>query len=90
VEVHESVSELSPAAKLVYFTLHREGPGLSRELASAALLDQRTTRDALQRLQDAGVVASRPSVRDARADVYYLEGVHDPGFIWQGVEAENS
>lgn len=73
----DRVEDLPPAAKLTYLALRDHGPCLSRDLAETTALSQRTVRDALERLEDAGVVAHDHYLPDARARRYYL--VDDEG-----------
>jgi DNA-binding MarR family transcriptional regulator len=63
---------MPPSAKLVAKVLEYEGRLTQRQLAEETLLPQRTVRDALGRLADAGVVESRFSFTDARKRIYSL------------------
>lgn len=65
--------ELPPSAKLVAVTLAHEGDLTQTHLAEATLLPTRTVRSALSELEEAGLVTSRPSVMDARQQVYSLD-----------------
>lgn len=71
---------LPPSAKLVAKILEYEGRLTQSQLAHETLLANRTVREALNQLEDAGVVTSRPSVMDARQRVYSLQdaGVDSP------------
>lgn len=72
-DVRERLRELPPSAKLVARIL-AEHDGLAQgELAEESLLPTRTVRYALTRLDEAGFVAARPSLQDARKQVYVLE-----------------
>jgi len=68
----ESVRELPPSAKLVAKVLERHDRLTQRELAAETLLATRTVRQAVARLEDAGVVESRVSFLDARKQLYRL------------------
>lgn len=68
----ETVRELPPSAKLVYKTLQYEGGLTQSELATETMLPPRTVRDALSRLEDAGVVEERIFIPDARKSTYAL------------------
>jgi DNA-binding transcriptional ArsR family regulator len=71
-EFRERLRELPPSAKLVAKVLE-DGPPLPQgQLAEKSLLPDRTVRYALNRLEDAGLVESRYSFRDARKQVYFL------------------
>ena len=72
-EFRERLRELPPSAKLVAKVLETEAPLSQGGLAEASLLPDRTVRYALNRLQEADLVHSRYSFRDARKQVYYLE-----------------
>jgi len=72
-EVRERLRELPPSAKLVAKVLETEEPLSQGQLAEESLLPDRTVRYALNRLNDAGLVDSRYSFRDARKQVYFLD-----------------
>ncbi|MFB6297404.1 MAG: ArsR family transcriptional regulator [Salinirussus sp.] len=72
VEFRERLRELPPSAKLVAKILEIEGPLPQGRLAEESLLPDRTVRYAINRLDDAGLVTSRYSRRDARKQVYSL------------------
>lgn len=76
----QTVSELPPSAKLVYKTLEYEGGMTQGELASATMLPSRTVRDAVSRLEDAGVLEEQVFIPDARKSTYRLveEGTAPP------------
>ena len=73
-EVRESLRELPPSAKLVAKVLDGSKPLSQGELADQSLLPDRTVRYALNRLDDAGLIDTRYSFRDARKQVYFLTG----------------
>lgn len=64
--------ELPPSAKLVAKVLEADAPLSQGALAEESLLPDRTVRYALNRLEDANLVHSRCSFRDARKQVYFL------------------
>jgi len=72
-EFRERLRELPPSAKLVAKVLETDSPLSQGQLAEESLLPDRTVRYALNRLDDAGLVGSRYSFRDARKQVYFLE-----------------
>ncbi|MFW5937799.1 MAG: helix-turn-helix domain-containing protein [Halanaeroarchaeum sp.] len=72
-EFRERLRELPPSAKLVAKVLESEDPLSQGQLAEESLLPDRTVRYALNRLDDADLVDSRYSFRDARKQVYYLD-----------------
>ncbi|SDM10042.1 Winged helix-turn-helix DNA-binding [Halogranum gelatinilyticum] len=71
-EYRERLRELPPSAKLVAKVLESDAPLSQGQLADESLLPDRTVRYALNRLEDAGLVGSRYSFKDARKQVYYL------------------
>lgn len=73
-EFRERLRELPPSAKLVAKVLESDAPLSQGRLAEESLLPDRTVRYALNRLDDAGLVDSRYSFRDARKQVYFLDG----------------
>jgi DNA-binding MarR family transcriptional regulator len=72
-EYRERLRELPPSAKLVAKVLETDAPLSQGQLAEASLLPDRTVRYAIGRLEDAGLIGSRHSFRDARKQVYFLE-----------------
>ncbi len=68
----ERLRELPPSAKLIAKVLETDAPLSQGQLAKRSLLPDRTVRYALNRLQDAELVESRHSFRDARKQVYSL------------------
>jgi len=72
-EFRERLRELPPSAKLVAKVLETEDPLSQGQLAEESLLPDRTVRYALNRLDEAGLVDSRYSFRDARKQVYFLD-----------------
>ena len=72
-EFRERLRELPPSAKLVAKVLETEDPPSQGQLAEESLLPDRTVRYALNRLDEAGLVDSRYSFRDARKQVYFLD-----------------
>jgi DNA-binding MarR family transcriptional regulator len=71
-EVRERLRELPPSAKLVAKVLEDDAPLSQGQLAEESLLPDRTVRYALNRLEQADLVESRYSFRDARKQVYFL------------------
>lgn len=69
----DRIEGLPPSCKLVWLVLANAGELTQAELVEETMLSPRTTRWALDRLGDAGVVASRPSTEDARQDYYSLQ-----------------
>ncbi|MFB6153930.1 MAG: winged helix-turn-helix domain-containing protein [Halodesulfurarchaeum sp.] len=72
-EFRERLRELPPSAKLVAKVLETESPLSQGQLAEESLLPDRTVRYALNRLNEAELVDSRYSFRDARKQVYFLD-----------------
>jgi DNA-binding GntR family transcriptional regulator len=72
-EFRDRLRELPPSAKLVAKVLELDAPLSQGSLAEESLLPDRTVRYALNRLEEAGLVASRYSFEDARKQVYYLD-----------------
>jgi len=70
-EFRERLRKLPPSAKLVAKVLEGDVRLSQGELAEETLLPDRTVRYALNRLEEAGLVGSHYSTRDARKRVYY-------------------
>ncbi len=62
--------EPPPSSKLVVKVLEVDGPTTQGAIADATLLNPRTVRDALGRLDDAGIVGEDVYFRDARKSIY--------------------
>ena len=73
----ERLLDLPPSAKLVYRVLDEDAPLTQREIRQRALLPARTTRDALSKLEDGGLVEERTYVPDARKRLYAPLSVPD-------------
>jgi len=71
-EYRDRLRELPPSAKLVAKVLEGDSPLSQGQLAEESLLPDRTVRYALNRLEDAEIIGSRYSFRDARKQVYFL------------------
>jgi DNA-binding MarR family transcriptional regulator len=71
-EFRERLRELPPSAKLVAKVLETDAPLSQGQLAEESLLPDRTVRYALNRLEEADLVESRYSFKDARKQVYFL------------------
>ncbi len=69
----ETLTDLPPSAKLVAKTLEYNGELTQPQLAEKSRLSGRTVRSALSDLEAIGVVTSRPSVVDARKQLYELD-----------------
>ncbi len=68
----DRLRELPPSAKLVATVLGHTAPLSQGRLAEESRLPDRTVRYALDRLDEAGLLTARYSVRDARKQVYSL------------------
>lgn len=64
------VADLPPSAKLAYLVLQESGPCSQAELRARALLDDRTARRALNRLERDDLVDTDPAFDDARKMTY--------------------
>ena len=72
-ETVAALRPLPPSAKLVAKPLEYEGRLTQSQLAHETLLANRTVREALNQLEETGIVTSRPSVMDARQRIYSLQ-----------------
>jgi len=77
-ERFERLLELPPSAKLVYRVLQEDAPMTQRQLREDALLPARTTRDALAKLKEHGLVEENLYVQDARKRLYAPLPVDEP------------
>jgi hypothetical protein len=75
----ERLLNLPPSAKLVYKVLEAEDAPLTQgQIREQALLPARTTRDALTKLEDVGLVEEQMYVPDARKRLYVPHSIADP------------
>lgn len=70
--IREDVRELPPSSKLAFYALTsmEDGPITQMDLASETQLPPRTTRFALDRLEDIDAVTKRTLLSDARQSAY--------------------
>ncbi|WP_211311306.1 winged helix-turn-helix domain-containing protein [Halarchaeum salinum] len=69
----ETIQDLPPSAKLVLKVLEYNGGLTQKEIVEKSRLSQRTVRDALERLQENGVVQKDIYIPDARQNLYQLD-----------------
>lgn len=62
----DRLDDLPPSAKLVFKVLEYDAPLTQQELSDQTRLPSRTTRHALSKLTDAGLVNKQISLSDAR------------------------
>ncbi|WP_425433327.1 MarR family transcriptional regulator [Haloarcula rubra] len=68
------LEDLPPSAKLVYKVLEEDEPRTQQEIRDESWLCDRTTRYAVDRLEAAGLITSRPNPSDARQELYQRTG----------------
>jgi len=68
----DTLRDLPPSAKLVLKVLEYNGGLTQKRIVEKSRLSQRTVRDALSRLQEAGVVEKEIYIPDARQNLYRL------------------
>ena len=66
----EDIADLPPSAKLVYKVLEYHGPLTKQELVEETRLAERTTRYAIDRLDEIGALATEPNFDDLRQTLY--------------------
>lgn len=71
--VRERLYDLPPSAKLVARVLTEVGPMPKDAISERTLLPARTVQYGLASLEDADLVVSRPSLQDARKQVYVFQ-----------------
>lgn len=72
-DVRERLSGLPPSAKLIAHVLAEAGPLPKSDIVERTLLPSRTAQYGLTSLEDADLVVARPSLEDARKQVYVLQ-----------------
>ncbi|QCW03554.1 helix-turn-helix domain-containing protein [Natrinema pallidum] len=68
----DTIESLPPSAKLALWVLESEGKLTQQELRKETRLHQRTLRYALDRLDEEGLIDSRPNPADARQSLYSI------------------
>ncbi|WP_324603102.1 helix-turn-helix transcriptional regulator [Halarchaeum acidiphilum] len=68
----ETTRQLPPSAKLVLKVLEHEGALTQKDIIERTRLSQRTTREALERLQEHDVIEKEMYIPDARQNLYGL------------------
>lgn len=68
----ESLEDLPPSAKYVEYVLNTQGELTHEGLIDETGLHPRTLRNALDRLDEAGLIDARPDISDARKRLYSL------------------
>ncbi|MFB6125010.1 MAG: helix-turn-helix transcriptional regulator [Halanaeroarchaeum sp.] len=71
-QTDDSVRDLPPSGKLVLKVLEYNGGLTQKQIVEKSRLSQRTVRDALDRLQEQGIVEKNIYVPDARQNLYTL------------------
>jgi DNA-binding MarR family transcriptional regulator len=66
----ETIGDLPPSCKLIYFVLRQEGPMTQRTLTDESMLPPRTVRYAIRRLEELSIITKRIHIKDARQNVY--------------------
>lgn len=70
----EAMADLPPSAKLVHLVLQENNRMTQSEVTEETQLAGRTVRDALGRLESAGLVTEEICLKDARKRVYTADG----------------
>lgn len=66
------ISDAPPSAKLVYKVLQYNGSLTQKGIVEKSMLSQRTVRDAIDRLEELGIVRESVYIPDARQSLYEL------------------
>ena len=83
-QIEEALGDLPPSAKLVYKVLEYNHHLPQKKLVEKSRLSTRTLRYALNELEDAGLVESRPGLYDARQTCYSIAADVDGAGPGQG------
>jgi DNA-binding MarR family transcriptional regulator len=67
-----SITDAPPSAKLVYKVLQYNGSLTQKGIVEKSMLSQRTVRDAIDRLEELGIVRESVYIPDARQNLYEL------------------
>lgn len=70
----EAMADLPPSAKLVHLVLQENDRMTQTEVTEETQLAGRTVRDALGRLESAGLVTEEICLKDARKRIYTADG----------------
>lgn len=71
--IPDEIADLPPSAKLVHYTLQAGDPLTLQTIRNRTKLPDQTARDAIDQLQNRGLVRSTPNVLDARQELFWLE-----------------
>lgn len=66
----ETINDLPPSCKLIYFVLRQEGPMTQGTLTEESMLPPRTVRYAIRRLEELDAISERIHLKDARQNIY--------------------
>jgi len=72
-----TIVDAPPSAKLVYKVLQYNGSLTQKGIVEKSMLSQRTVRDAIDRLEDLGIVRETVYIPDARQSLYELTVAED-------------
>lgn len=72
LSIPDEIADLPPSAKLVHYTLQADGSLTLQAIRDRTKLPDQTARDAIDQLQDQGLVKSMPNVIDARQELFWL------------------
>jgi DNA-binding MarR family transcriptional regulator len=67
-----TIEDAPPSAKLVYKVLQYNGSLTQKGIVEKSMLSQRTVRDAIDRLEELGIVHESVYIPDARQSLYEL------------------
>lgn len=76
-KLENDVREVPPSGKLVLKVLEYNGYLTQKEIVKRTRLPQRTVRDAINRLQDRGILEKGAYIPDGRKNLYTLSGGMD-------------
>lgn len=66
------ITDAPPSAKLVYKVLQYNGSLTQKGIVEKSMLSQRTVRDAIDRLEELGIIRESVYIPDARQSLYEL------------------
>jgi DNA-binding Lrp family transcriptional regulator len=85
-----TIDDAPPSAKLVYKVLQYNGGLTQKAIVKKSMLSQRTVRDAIDRLQELGIVRESVYIPDARQSLYELTVSEEPSVAATAEAASNS
>jgi DNA-binding Lrp family transcriptional regulator len=84
-----TIEDAPPSAKLVYKVLQYNGSLTQKAIVEKSMLSQRTVRDAIDRLEELGIIRESVYIPDARQSLYELTVPEEPPAVSAGAASSD-